>query len=263
MVPRPSYRMYIDETGSATMRNVSASNRYLSLTGVIVDSDYHRSTITPDLTALKQRYWPFDDDDPVILHRCDIHSCTGQFAFLRDQGQRSAFDSDLLSLLARWNYTVITATIDKQAHLSKYHSWAYEPYGYCMEVLTEKYVLWLRQQDRTGDILAEARGGNEDMALKKAYSDWYTTGTRYADASLCHQQLSSGELKLKRKDANISGLQIADLVAQPSFRYGLALHNSTTISSSYERDVIALLCNSKYNRKWDSTIDGYGMKWLP
>ncbi|MBA4364793.1 MAG: hypothetical protein C0398_02155 [Coprothermobacter sp.] len=263
MASQPSCRMYIDECGSASMRNVSASNRYLSLTGVIVDSDYHRSTITPDLTAFKQRYWSLDDDDPVILHRCDMHSCTGQFAFLRDPGQRSVFNSDLLSLLSRWDYTVITATIDKQAHLSKYHSWAYEPYSYCVEVLTEKYVLWLHQRNRTGDVLAEARGGNEDMALKKAYSDWYVAGTRYADAGLCHERLSSRELKLKRKDANISGLQIADLVAQPSFRYGLALHNGTTASSTYERDVITLLCNSKYNRKRDGTIDGYDTKWLP
>lgn len=262
-MPRPSYRMYIDETGSATMRNISDSNRYLSLTGVIVDSEYHRSTITPDLTAFKQRYWPFDDDDPVVLHRCDIHSCKGQFAFLRDRGQRSPFDSDLLSLLSRWDYTVITATIDKQEHLSKYHSWACEPYGYCMEVLTEKYVLWLHQRNRTGDILAEARGGNEDMALKKAYSDWYATGTDYVRASLYHQQLSSNELKLKRKDANISGLQMADLVAQPSFKYCLATHNGATTSTGYEQDVIALLCRSKYNRKGDGTIAGYGTKWLP
>jgi len=255
--------MYIDETGSATMRNLSEGNRYLSLTGVIVDSDYHRSTITPDLTAFKQRYWTLDDDDPVVLHRCDINSCSGQFAFLRDLDQRRVFDTDLLGLLSTWNYKVITAAIDKQAHWAKYHTWAQEPYSYCMEVLTEKYVLWLHQHGKTGDVLAEARGQREDTSLSHAYSTWYVTGTRFANVALRQEYLSSNSLKLKRKDANVSGLQVADLLATPSFRYGLWKRTGQGIPQGFTREAVRLLRESKYHRKWDGTIDGYGMKWLP
>jgi hypothetical protein len=257
------YRMYIDETGNPSMKSMSESNRYLSLTGVVLNLNHESQDVSAGLTGFKQRYFDYDPDDPVILHRSEIHSCHGAFACLKSPAAMTSFNQDLLGLLRDWDYTVITAVIDKQAHKAQYGQWANEPYGYCMEVLTEKYVLWLKGHDRTGDVLAEARGGNEDAALKKAYSDWYASGTNYASADLYHQRLTSCELKLKQKGANIPGLQIADLVSQPSFRYGLWTRTHTPVPAGYERDTVDLLCNSKYNRRSDGAILGYGLKWLP
>jgi len=258
----PKYRMYIDETGTASMKCSTQSDRYLSLTGIILDRKYESSTVASDLTAFKRRYFDYDPDDPVILHRAEIHSCKGSFCGLKDQEARKSFNQDLLGLLMNWDYNVITAIIDKEAHKERYGKLANEPYKYCMEVLTEKYVLWLKKHDGTGDVIAESRGGNEDLALKRAYSTWYVSGTNYASADLCREHLTSCELKLKAKSTNVAGLQIADLVAQPSFRYGLWTRTRAEVPG-YLSKTIDILCESKYNRKWDGTIAGYGLKWLP
>lgn len=262
MNPVPKYRMYIDETGTASMKCSTESDRYLSLTGVILDRNYASTIVASDLSAFKQRYFQYDPDNPVILHRADIHSCKGAFCGLKDQEVRDSFNRDLHVLLTDWDYTVITAIIDKQAHKEQYGSWANEPYGYCMEVLTEKYVLWLKNHDGTGDVQAESRGANEDLALKKAYFTWYDSGTSYASTDLYHQHLTSGQLKLQPKIMNVPGLQIADLVAQPSFRYGLWTRTQAAIPD-YLSKTVGVLHDSKYNRRWDGTITGYGLKWLP
>ena len=62
---------------------------------------------------------------------------------------------------------VVTAVIDRFAHLGQYHQWAKDPYHYCLAVLIERYVMWLGS--RTGDVMAESRGRKEDMRLKEEF----------------------------------------------------------------------------------------------
>lgn len=63
--------------------------------------------------------------------------------------------------------------------------------------------------------MAESRGGTEDMELKKVYQELYEDGTQFLSAQSFQGVLTSRELKLKKKIANIAGLQMADLLAYP------------------------------------------------
>jgi len=48
MFVKNKYRMYIDEVGSETMKNLdNFDNRYLSLTGIIVNIDYMTKVVAP------------------------------------------------------------------------------------------------------------------------------------------------------------------------------------------------------------------------
>ena len=64
--------------------------------------------------------------------------------------------------------------------------------------------------------MAESRGGKEDKRLKKSYENLWENGTDYIDPDLFQNVLTSKQLKVKPKTANISGLQLADLIAHPS-----------------------------------------------
>jgi len=111
----------------------------------------------------------------------------------------------------------------------------------------------------TGDVLAESRGGREDMQLKSAYQHILKSGTLFHSKDFFQMVLTSAEIKLKPKKANIAGTQIADILAHPSKQEVLLDHK---IITSYEekfgikiRDVIT----EKYNRHPESgKVEGYG-----
>ena len=64
--------------------------------------------------------------------------------------------------------------------------------------------------------MAESRGGKEDRRLKKEFRNLWTFGTDRVNPEQFQASLTSRELKIKSKTANISGLQLADLIANPS-----------------------------------------------
>lgn len=67
------YRIYIDEVGNPDLESSENPNhRFLSLTGIIADLDYVRTTIQPELEALKESLFLSHPDDPVVLHRKEL-----------------------------------------------------------------------------------------------------------------------------------------------------------------------------------------------
>ena len=70
------YRIYIDEVGNHDMSHADDPNeRFLSLTGVILESGYTAQTFIPEMNELKQRFFQHDPDEPVIFHRDRRASC--------------------------------------------------------------------------------------------------------------------------------------------------------------------------------------------
>jgi hypothetical protein len=68
-----------------------------------------------------------------------------------------------------------------------------------------------------GDVMAESRGGKEDRLLKRVYEGLGTAvgGWQPQSGGAFQPAITSKELKVKPKSANISGLQLADLLAHP------------------------------------------------
>ncbi len=262
---RPHYRVYIDEVGNSDLKASSEPNhRYLSLTGVIVSLEYVQATMFSEVEAFKSRHFPTQHPDaPVVLHRKELLQGVYPFQSLQDPKARKAFDEDLFNLLERLEYTVVTAVIDKLEFLNRYKAWQEDPYHYCLEVVIERYVSWLRSRGAAGDAMAESRGGGDDKRLKRAFTDLYNQGSQYVGASVFQRRLTSRELKLKPKAFNICGLQIADLLAHPSCRAIVERKNNHALPGNFGGKVAALLEESKYRRSGSGTIDGWGRKWLP
>ena len=104
----------------------------------------------------------------------------------------------------------------RRTHLETYQVWRYDPYHYCLALLLERFTFFLEQREAKGDVLAESRGGKEDMRLKKSFSRLWTEGTEYMNPERFHSVFTSKQLKVKAKANNISGLQKADIIAHPS-----------------------------------------------
>ncbi len=260
------YRAYIDEVGNHDLNYADDPNqRFLSLTGVILESTYTLEVVQPEMDRIKRAFFQRDPDEPVVFHRKEMVNRRYPFHSLRDADVERQFNEALLDCLKRWEYRVITVVIDKRAHRDQYRVWRYHPYHYCLSVLLERFVLCLGQIQQRGDVLVESRGGREDDQLKRAYEYLYTRGTSYVSASRFQERLTSSQLKVKPKSANIAGLQLADLLAHPSRREVL-------ISSALLRDsrttfgdqICAILHQGKYYcHPQTGQIAGYGQKLLP
>jgi len=257
------YRIYIDEVGNSDLKSSDDQNhRYLSLTGVIFDLEYVKNTLNPEVEGLKVKYFDAHPDEAIILHRKELVNKRFPFQNLNDEKIGNEFNEELLQLLKKWDYKIITVVIDKMEHNSKYQTWKYDPYHYCMEIMVERFYYFLRTINSKGDVMIESRGGKEDMRLKTSYRRIMNNGTHYVTNSELQSTLTSLELKVKPKSANISGLQIADLLAFPSRRHVLKYYNRLIDDRiTFNEEIISVILN-KYDKKGDR-LEGYGIKMLP
>jgi hypothetical protein len=260
------YRIYIDEVGVHDLKHVRKPNqRFLSLTGVIFESNHYRNTVIPELDGIKDLVFQQDPDEPIILHRRDIIKTRGPFKVLKDTKIRSEFDDLILIKLQEWDYQVITVVIDKLEHKEKYDIWRYHPYHYCLEILVERFILFLKNINCRGDVMIESRGGKEDKKLKDSFSRLYHYGTDFIKESNFKYYLTSKKLKVKTKSSNIAGLQIADIIAYPSRRGILKEKGLIEVDDiTFSEKIIKVVEDHKYLRNEKTgKIWGYGKKILP
>jgi hypothetical protein len=241
------------------------NHRYLSLTGVIVRLDYLAAHLEPRLEVLKATHFgprPLGAP-PIVLHRKELVNRRPPFENLRDADRETAFNADVLALLRESAYRVITVVIDKLEHRERYQVWRFDPYHYCLTALVERYVLFLRANAAKGDVLAEARGKREDMRLKDSFQRVYVGGSDFVPPGIVSAYLTSGELKLERKAKNVAGLQIADMLAHPSFRATLARRQHQELPPNFGGEIAAILEANKYRRAPGGQIDGWGESGCP
>ena len=110
-------------------------------------------------------------------------------------------------------------------------------------------------------MLAESRGGKEDTRLKESFLNLWEEGTNYVKAGLFQERLSSKQLKVKPKANNVPGLQLADLIAHPSFKEVYREHEGDIMGDGFGRQIVQILIKDKYLRKarWSNRRVGFKM----
>lgn len=250
------YRIYIDEVGNPDLGSSDNPNhRFLSLTGVILEIGYVANVVYPQMEALKTKFFISHPDEPVIFHRKELLNAKPPFKQLEDSGIRKRFDEELLKLLISWDYSVISVCLDKKNHKETYSTWRYDPYHYCLAVLLERFVYFLNSVKCKGDVMAESRGGKEDMRLKKSYFRLWEQGTNYVEPHHFQNALTSKQLKVKTKANNVSGLQLADIIAHPIRNEILNEYNLGKFQISPFAGKIIKILQSKYYQR-DGKIFG-------
>jgi len=267
-IPRPHdpgnrYRLYVDESGDHVFRKLDLpAHRFLCLLGCWFRADDYLE-FHDGLNRLKQTHFPHSPDEPVILHRADIVNRRGSFWRLQDEGARERFDADLLELVARSRFRIVAVVIDKKALQERYDAPAH-PYHLALGFLLQRYCGYLNHVNRQGDVMAESRGAAEDRLLKESYSWVHTRGVWRTQAAFFQRALTTKELKLKPKSANIAGLQLADLLGHP-VRHAI-LCEKGLVDSAPARFAARLLdvVADKFNRHlYDGRVWGYGKVLFP
>jgi hypothetical protein len=258
------HRMYVDEVGNSGLRtSVDPLHRFLSLTGVIIGLRRVEEAVAPGLEALKKKFFGSHPDEPVVLHRKELVNKKRPFDALRDPDVERRFNADLLRFLEDSEYAVITVTIDKLEHLTRYQSWRYDPYHFCLAALVERYVMWLNRRRVRGDVMAESRGGKEDRRLKDSFARLCERGTDHMEAEQFLGPLTSRQLKVKSKANNIAGLQVADIIAHPIFKAMHCDRERTPRPDTFGMRIYRIIERGKLDRSSSGQLDGWGLKWLP
>jgi len=258
------YRLYVDEVGNPDLGSSDKDDhRFLCLSGVAFNLEYVNDVLNPQIESLKRDYFGSHPDDPIILHRKELLYKKPPFSILKDPEIENKFNNELLQKLEEWEYTVISVTIDKLEHVERYSTWRYDPYHYCQEILIERYRLFLNISNLRGDIMFESRGGKEDRRLKDSFRRITDTGTNHLSSEQILEHLTSRELKVKPKSANISGLQVADLIAHPVRRWFFQnIFDKQEDKKTFGDKIIQILDQQKFFR-YNGKIIGYGAKKLP
>jgi len=256
------FRVFIDEVGHHDLKSSDDPNeRYLGLTGVIMRLAYESGEFARALSDLKQQVFGRTE---IVLHRRHILLGIQPFDALQNREVKERFGRLLLELLTTASYRVFTVVIDKQEHKRKYAVWRFHPYHYCLTVLLERYVMWLGRVRQVGDVLVESRGKKENMQLERAYQYVFRCGTDYVNAKAFQDRLTSREIKIQPKTANVAGLQLADLLANPTCRGLICEKTKTEMTATFSKKILEVLKKNKYLKNPnDGTIPGWGTKWLP
>lgn len=260
----PRYRLHIDESGDHAYNLLDRpDHRYLALLGVWFRHEEDYVPFVDELNVFKRAlFGPRPDKPPVVLRRSDIIGRKGPFGILRDDATRKRFDDGLLAVLRQARFTLIVVVIDKKQHLERYKS-PMHPYHYCLHAVLDRYSGYLNFKNAVGDVMAEARGGEEDRQLLLAYRQVHQGGTLLFGREHHQRALTTNEMKLRKKQANIAGLQLADLLAHPVKQAMLRRRRLIEWSPSPFAEALLGIARKNANRQeYQGTVDGYGAVWL-
>lgn len=264
--PKERYRLYFDETGNGDLdaAEKSPNERYLSVTGIVIRQDVHDRYTTRRLDRLKRDLFGQLPSHPIVLHRRELLRKELPFQALKNAQRCKEFDARIAAMLCEIPAPAFTVSIDKLEHKQRYHVWQYSPYHYVLECLLERFVKWLERANAVGDVMGEARNQTHDARLRRAYSRLYKNGNDYVSATQMHARLTTGELKLQPKTANVAGLQLADLLAHPAHRALKFQQLGEVVPDDYGTFLVRILERYCYDRNpYNGQIVGWGTKWLP
>lgn len=262
----PAYRLYVDEVGDPAFRNCERPHRrFLSLTGVALRLDDAATVVSPELERIKRDHFGAhpDDEQRLVLHRRDILDRSGPYSALRDADRAAAFDADLFGAFERWPYTVFTAVLDKHAFRECHPTNRPEAYAHALGAVVGCFAAWLAERGQRGDVMVEARGGNDDLQLKGAYQRLLTEGGPGTDLASLAAALTSRQLKVRNKSDAVPGLQLADLLAHPSAGALRATRGHGARPADFGGRVADLLDLHKYARLRDGQVENMGLLWIP
>lgn len=256
--------MFIDDT-----RNVDneATNdprrRFASITGVVFRLDYYHNEFEARFHEMKQRHFGLTARGrPPILHLHNIIRKEGPFSVLIDPIAEANWNENCRRLYTNGEFRVITCSVDKVAFYYKHPAWMEDIYYLLVQTALERYFFFLQSCQSTGDVLAEHRG-KRDLRLKERFRKTMDEGTHYISAVDLNRYISSCEIKIKPESDDIAGLQLADMLASPSFAHCRNIYANGRPLMGFAAEVAKILEDQKYHRDRDGNPARYGRVWRP
>lgn len=212
--------VFLDETGDHSLDKIDSDFPIFAITGVVFDPTEYPDAVYR-FNRLKLNYFSHEG---IILHSREIASREGDFTFLNDKKQRESFLSEI-SQQVNLTKIGITAGVIKKIELKRRYIDPFSPYDLAFGFVFEKVFKYgCNNGVDYIHFICEARGPKEDQDLhntfellkKKDSPNEIRQFPRFID----QKKLESIHVRLefRKKQSNIIGLQIADLIVSPIAR---------------------------------------------
>jgi Protein of unknown function (DUF3800) len=199
--------VYVDESGDHSLASIDPDYPVFVLALCVFHKRHYAEKIIPAVEKLKFNYFGHDS---VVLHEHEIRKQKGEFAFLSHHPTRIEFMGRLSSIMDASNFILIACVVDK-ARLSRNEGSTSNPYhialGICLEALREFLAEKGQDQVQT-HVVVECRGKKEDAELELEFR-------RICDGENQGNRQLPFNIVFADKKTNLTGLQLADLVARP------------------------------------------------
>ena len=119
---------------------------------------------------------------------------------------------------------VFTVVIDKHTYGAKHPTETPDPYHYALQVILSRIRGYLHLNGAQADVFAESRGRREDARLRAEYRYIRTHYGPYLTPEQYRAAFPDEELMIRRKEHNVLGLQIADLLVSDQ-KIDIAIRN--------------------------------------
>lgn len=257
------YRLFIDEAGGADEPATNnPESRFVNLTGVVVAESYYNNVLVPAYNDIRSTHFGHSSIRPVILHRTNMSNRKGVFKCLKTDENLSKWLADQEVLLTEFDFTLVSVTMDKIAFYYKYPNWRGMPYGLCAFNLIERFCLFLHHHNSQGYVTAEARNPKKDLEIVAEYRKFRELGNRFIPAHESKYRLVKPDIEFAKKHEDIIGLQIADIVCQPSLSASRYHFTKVHDFSDWNLKIARSIWN-KYYRDKHRRLSGCGLVWRP
>ncbi len=244
-LPQGDYLVFVDESGDHGLDKIDPAYPVFVLAFCIVRKDHYARHLLPAVTEFKFRHFGHDQ---VVLHEREIRKDLGPFTILREPTKKAAFLRELTQLIESAEMTIVASVIRKDGLVGRYTRPA-NPYEIALGFGLERIQMFLNRRGALGvtPVVMECRGRREDNELELEFRR-ICSGGNFGGSQL------QFEPKFVPKQANVPGLQVADLVARPIGRVVLDPAQSNRAYEVIER---------KLDRSPGGSIQGWGLKVFP
>jgi hypothetical protein len=211
---------FFDECGDHSLTKIDKDFPLFLLCTVVVERQAYAQQVIPAMAEFKLRYFAHEG---INLHSREIRKAEGPFTMLQNAVVRQSFLSEMSKLIAALPLTLFITAIHKASYTQRYGVGAKNPYDLALEYSFERILHFLEVNGETElPVIAEARGRQEDDALRASFYRLMTQGTYYNKAERFQNLVCP--ISFRRKQDNICGIQLADICAHPTARHILKPH---------------------------------------
>ena len=201
------YVVYVDESGDHSLERIDPDYPVFVLALCVFHKRHYAEKIIPAVEKLKFNYFGHDS---VVLHEHEIRKQKGEFAFLSHKPTRLEFIARLSSIMEASNFILMACVVDK-TRLSRNEGTGSNPYHIALDICLEILREFLMEKDQAHlqtHVVVECRGKKEDAELELEFR-------RICDGENPGNRQLPFNIIFADKKTNLTGLQLADLVARP------------------------------------------------
>lgn len=212
-----TFTVYVDECGQHSLRAKDPFKAFAVAAVIVSDKD-------ADSFDRTWKAWKRDNlgSEEKLVHEQDIRSKHKSFWCDGDENKRANAVLRLPDIIGKLEFLGICSVIHREKYVEELGDLPLNSmlpnhaYTMSFQFLAERIALALQHNygGAKARLVLEARGSMEDAQLQYEFARLFLDGTAYLSSAFFRHHFFPG-LQFKTKKDNVSGLQLADLLARP------------------------------------------------